>query len=61
MTWQRRRRHEIGPFYVNTNRFIPTSWGIHVGRVTRNETNHRTSIKLPFGLGAWSFGGGRRR
>lgn len=61
MGWQRRRRHNDGPFYWNSNRFLPSSWGVHEGPVTWNETRHRGSIRLPFGLGSWTFGGGRKR
>lgn len=38
MRWQRRRRHSAGPFYLDTSRFWPTSWGIHEGPVTYNAT-----------------------
>lgn len=61
MAWQRRRRHSFGPFYVDTNRFRPTSWGIHEGPVTFNETRRRGSIRLPLGMGSWTFGRGTSR
>jgi hypothetical protein len=61
MLWQRRRRHNDGLFYWNSSRFRPTSWGVHEGPVTYNETRRRGSIKLPFGWGSLSFGRGRRR
>lgn len=60
-SWQRRRRHSIGPVYVNTNWWIPTSWGLHEGRETYNVTRRRGSIRMPFGLGSVRFGGRRRR
>jgi hypothetical protein len=59
--WQRRRRHNDGPFYWNTSRFRPTSWGLREGPATWNVTRGRLSIRLPFGLGSWTFGGRRRR
>lgn len=61
MGWQRRRRHNEGLFYFDTSRFRPSSWGVHEGPITYNVTRRRGSIRLPFGLGSWSFGRGRRR
>lgn len=61
MTWVRRRRHSFGPFYINTSHWIPTSWGLHEGRETYNVTKHRNSVRLPFGLGSWQTGDGKRR
>jgi hypothetical protein len=59
MKWQRHRRISFVPFYINTSRFVPTSWGIHEGPETYNVTKRRNSIRLPFGLGSLTSGGGR--
>lgn len=61
MAWQRRRRHNAGLFYWDTNRFRPTSWGVHEGPATYNVTRRRGSLRLPFGLGSWTFGKGTSR
>jgi hypothetical protein len=59
--WGRRRRHEVGIFYYDTSRFRPSSWGVHIGRLTYNITRHVGSIRLPFGFGSESFGRGVQR
>ena len=61
MGWQRRRRHRLGPFFINTSRFLPTSWGIHDGRETYNVTRRRSTFRLPFGLGSWVSSRRQRR
>lgn len=61
MAWRRRRRHNEGVFYVDTSRFRPSSWGVHISALTYNVTRRMGSIRLPFGLGSWTFGSGRRR
>lgn len=60
MRWIRRRRHNAGIFYWNTSRFIPTSWGVHVGAETFNVTRRTLWTRLPFGLGDLVAGGQRR-
>jgi len=60
MGLQRRRRHNDGPFYWNSSMFRPTSWGVDEGPLTWNETNHRGSLRLPFGF-VWRWGRGRHR
>lgn len=62
MRWVRRRRRNVGPFYINFKWFVvPTSWGIHVGPETYNVTKRRSWFRLPFGLGDVVSGGRSRR
>jgi hypothetical protein len=60
MWWQRRRRHNDGPFYWNSSRFRPSSWGWREGPVSYNETRRQGSIDLGW-LGQVRFGRGGRR
>lgn len=49
----------LGPFYVNLTQSGFASWGIKIGRYTRNFTRGTSSLDTP-GFGSVHWGGRRR-
>lgn len=49
-----RRRVKLGPFYLNFSKGRFTSWGVKLGRFSRNMTNGKTTIDTP-GPGTYTF------
>lgn len=47
MGFNLRKTFRIGPFYINTSKGRITSWGIKLGRITRNVTRRTTTIDTP--------------
>lgn len=58
MRFRLRNRFKIGPFYVNLSQGRFTSWGIKIGRFSRNFTRGTWAVDTP---GPGSVHGGRKR
>lgn len=55
-----RKTFRLGPLFANFSQNGFTSWGIRVGRFTRNFTRGTTSIDTP-GIGSFRSSGRRRQ
>lgn len=60
MRYRLRKTFRIGPIYLNFTQNGFTSWGIRLGRFTRNFTHGSTSIDTP-GPGGFRSSGRRGR
>lgn len=60
MGFHLKRRFRFGPVYLNVHNLRITSWGIKLGRFSRNMTHGKTTIDTP-GPGHYTFNKPKRR